>query len=102
MYSLDPPLLHRYWNLTNDIGKTLRRGVPSSTPETLPVICEENREELARVCGVTSEDVVMTWVSEMQETVSVDNGCLDITLCADIILKEPGGTVKVPEKGEKV
>ena len=96
-------MLRRYWNLTNSIGKTLRRGVPSSTPETLPAICEENREELARVCGVTREDVVMTWVSEMQETVSVDNGCL-ITLCADIIFKEPGGTVCfcVPEQGDKV
>ena len=63
----------RYWNLTNNIGKTLRRGVPSSTQETLPLICEENRLELARVCGVSSEDVVMTWVSEMQEMVSPDN-----------------------------
>ena len=62
----------RYWNLTNNIGKTLRRGVSSSTQETLPLICEENKEELARVCGVSSEDVVMTWVSEMQEMVSPD------------------------------
>ena len=71
----------RYWNLTNNIGKTLRRGVPSSTPETLPLICEENRLELARVCGVSSEDVVMTWVSEMQEMVSPDNIHHDYSLC---------------------
>ena len=64
----------RYWNLTNVIGQTLRRGVASATEETLGLICEENREELARVCGVESEDVVMTWVSEMQEqVVSPDN-----------------------------
>ena len=44
----------------------------SATEETLPLVCEENREELARVCGVETEDVVMTWVSEMQEMVSPD------------------------------
>ena len=71
----------RYWNLTNNIGKTLRRGVSSSTPETLPLICEENKEELARVCGVSSEDVVMTWVSEMQEMVSAANIHHDYSLC---------------------
>ena len=71
----------RYWNLTNNIGKTLRRGVSSSTPETLPLICEENKGELARVCGVSSEDVVMTWVSEMQEMVSADNIHHDYSLC---------------------
>jgi len=60
-------LCARYWNLTNAIGQTLRRGVSSATEETLPLVCEENREELARVCGVETEDVVMTWVSEMQE-----------------------------------
>ena len=63
--------------MTNAIGQTLRRGVASATEETLTLICEENREELARVCGVEAEDVVMTWVSEMQEMVSPDNTSQD-------------------------
>ena len=46
--------------------------MPSASQETLPLICEENREELARLCGVSGEDVVMTWVSEMQGMVSRD------------------------------
>ena len=96
-------MLRRYWNLTNNIGKTLRRGVPSSTPETLPVICEENREELARVCGVTREDVVMTWVSEMQETVRVDNDIL-ILLCIWVLisfLKSQEGLSRSRKKSRK-
>ena len=42
----------------------------SATPDTLMQVCQDNREELARVLDIKLEDVVMTWVSEMQCMVS--------------------------------
>ena len=56
----------KYWGTCHLTGVTIRRGVPSSTVDTLQQVCEENREELARQLNINTEDVIMTWVSELQ------------------------------------
>ena len=49
---------------------TISSSFRSATPDTLMQVCQDNREELARVLDIQLEDVVMTWVSEMQCMVS--------------------------------
>ena len=56
----------KYWDTCHMTGVTIRRGVPSATPDTLMHVCDENREELARQLNIEPEDVILTWVSELQ------------------------------------
>ena len=44
-----------------------RKDISSATPETLAVLCEENRLALIEELGLAEEDLVKVWVSEMQK-----------------------------------
>eukprot|EP00090_Calanus_glacialis_P045696 TRINITY_DN8653_c0_g1_i4.p2 TRINITY_DN8653_c0_g1~~TRINITY_DN8653_c0_g1_i4.p2 ORF type:complete len:498 (+),score=146.51 TRINITY_DN8653_c0_g1_i4:120-1613(+) len=56
----------KYWVQTRTIGHTIRKGVSSSTPETLDGICEENKNALIAELGLAEEDLIKIWVSELQ------------------------------------
>ena len=43
-----------------------RKGVSSSTPETLDSICEENKNALIAELSLAEEDLIKIWVSELQ------------------------------------
>ena len=56
----------RYWDTCHVTGVTIRRDVPSATVDTLPHVCSDNRLELAKQLNIEPEDVILTWVSELQ------------------------------------
>lgn len=57
----------KYWIQTKTIGHSIRKDISSATPETLAVLCEENRLALIEELGLAEEDLVKVWVSEMQK-----------------------------------
>jgi len=57
----------KYWRQTKTIGHAIRKGVSAATPDTLATICQQNRDTLVTELGIAEEDLIMTWVSEMQD-----------------------------------
>ena len=55
----------RFWQQTITTGHCIRRGVTSATRESLLAVCQENKLALAAELAINSEDVILTWVSEL-------------------------------------
>ena len=54
-----------FWKQTITTGHCIRRGVTSATRESLLAVCQENKLALAADLAIKTEDVILTWVSEL-------------------------------------
>ena len=75
----------RYWHLLHTLGVGIRRGVTTSTRDTLATVLEANRVAVAEELGVVEEDLLMVWVSECggEGGKHLGNHCPDLALTID-------------------
>lgn len=62
----------KYWHQTVTTGHCIRKGITAASTASLPAICQENATVLASELAIKTEDVMMTWVSELQ---SLETDC---------------------------
>ena len=92
-------MCRRFWQQTVTTGHCIRKGITGASTESLPAICEDNARTLASELAINTEDVIMTWVSELQSLDTDSEECSspsischtsDFTICLD---REQGAVV---------
>ena len=65
-------MCRRFWLQTHTTGLCIRKGVTSAPRDSLQALCQDNAVALAAELGIDTEDVIMSWVSELQSLVNTE------------------------------